>query len=117
MLNTFKAAYIKAALILQCNFMTSSVYIDVSIQTVEGPKRFGRFELGSDRDAARELFKKLKGSPEINNKDMLYIEFMETVNGLPVNLDILTCDLQELGTNAMLITQEVFRNSNLKVGK
>jgi hypothetical protein len=50
-------------------------------------------------------------------KDMLYIEFMELTNGLPVNIDILTCDLQELGTNAMLITQEIFRISNLKAGK
>jgi hypothetical protein len=48
---------------------------------------------------------------------MLYIEFMETVNGLPVNLDILTCDLQELGTNCMLITQEMFRICNLKTRK
>lgn len=94
--------------------MQTSFYIDISIQTTEGPKRFARFELGSDREAARELFKKLKGSPAIDPRDMLYIEFMETVNGLPVNLDILTCDLQELGTNAMLITQEVFRISNLK---
>ena len=97
--------------------MHTSVYIDISIQTLDGPKRFARFELGSDREAAHYLFKKLKGSPFVNHRDMLYIEFMETVNGLPVNLDILTCDLQELGTNVMLITQEVFRISNLKVGK
>lgn len=97
--------------------MQALFYIDISIQAQGGPKRFARFELGPDRQAARELFKKLKGSPEINQKDMLYIEFIETVNGLPLNLDILTCDLQELGTNVMLITQEVFRVSNLKVGK
>jgi hypothetical protein len=97
--------------------MPSSIFIDISIRTPEGPKRFGRFELGSDRDAARELFKKLKGSPEVDHKHMLYIEFVETVNGLPVNLDILTCDLQELGSNSMLITQEIFRSWNLKIGK
>lgn len=97
--------------------MTASVYIDISIQTAEGPKRFARFELGPDRVAAREFFDKLKGSPEVDPKDMIYIECMETVNGLPVNMDILTCDLQELGTNAMLITQEVFRISNLRIEK
>jgi hypothetical protein len=94
--------------------METSVYIDISIQTAEGPKRFGRFEIGQDREAAHHLFKKLKGSSEVNVKDMLYIEFMEQVNGLPVNLDLLTCDLQELGTNSMLITQEIFRLSNLR---
>jgi len=92
----------------------SEFYINVSIQTKEGPKRFGRFDFGSDRDAANTLFKKMKGSSIVDTKNMLYIEFMETQNGLPINIDILTCDLQELGTNVMLITQEIFRLKNLK---
>jgi hypothetical protein len=97
--------------------MNTAFYIDISIQTADGPMRFGRFELGSDREAAYMLFRRLKGSAAVDLKDMLYIEFMETVNGLPVNIDILTCDLQELGLNTMLITQEIFRLSNLKAGK
>jgi hypothetical protein len=92
----------------------SIFYINICIQTANGPKSFGRFEFGRDRVAARELFKKLKGSPAANPRDMLYIEFMETVNALPVNIAILTCDLQELGSNVMMITQEVFRITNLK---
>jgi hypothetical protein len=91
-------------------------YIDISIRTAEGPQRLGRFEFGTDREAAYNLFKRLKGNRVVNPGDMLYIEFMETVNGLPLNLDILTCNLQELGTNVMLITQEAFRLSNLKAG-
>lgn len=95
--------------------MPVSYYIDISIQTLEGPKRVGRFELGNDRKSAVQLFKKLKGSPQVNPRDMLFIEFMEVVNGLPLNLHMLTCDLQELGANSMLITQELFRLANLKV--
>ncbi len=95
--------------------MQTVFYIEISIQTTEGPQRIGRFELGADRDAATQLFQKLKGSAEVNEKDMLYIGFMETVKGLPVNIEVLTCDLQELGTNTMLITQELFRLANLKV--
>jgi hypothetical protein len=94
--------------------MHTTVYIDISVQTSTGPQRFGRFEIGNDLESARQLFGKLKGSAEINLKDMLYIEFVETRNGLPANVDILTCDLQELGINAMLITQEIFRLTNLK---
>lgn len=97
--------------------MDKSFYIDISIRAQDGPRQIGRFELGTDRESAYALFKKLKGSAEINQKDMLYIGFMETLNGLPLNLDILTCDLQELGTNTMLITQELFRISNLKAEK
>jgi hypothetical protein len=97
------------------NYFTSSFYLDISIQTAEGPHRIGRFELGHDREAARQLFRQLKGSPEVNVKDMLYVEFMELVNGLPLNLEILSCDLQQLGTNSMIITQELFRLANLRV--
>jgi hypothetical protein len=95
--------------------METKFYIDISIQAQDGPRRIGRFEIGDDREVAATLFNNLKGSPEVNVKDMLYIEFMELVNGLPLNIDILTCDLQELGTNTMLITQEMFRVANLKV--
>ena len=46
---------------------------------------------------------------------MLYIEFMERVKIIPpLHIDILTCDLQGLGTNTMLITRELFRLANLK---
>jgi len=95
-------------------FMHAAFYIDISIQTAEGPLRIGRFDVGRERHAAMNLFKQLKGSPKVNLKDMLYIEFMEQVNGLPLNIDILTCDLQELGTNTMAITRELFRLANLK---
>ena len=63
--------------------MYAAFYIDISIQTGEGPIRIGRFDVGSERYAARNLFKQLKGSSKVDLKDMLYIEFMEQVNGLP----------------------------------
>ena len=97
--------------------METSFYVDISIQTTEGPKRFARFELGNNRNAATGLYKRLKGSPEVNPTDMLYIELTETFNGLPVNIDIVTCNLQELAINTMMITQEVFRLVNLEGGK
>lgn len=94
--------------------MQTLFYINISIRTANGPRRFARFELGNDGEAARALFKNLKGSPEIDPQDILFIEFMETANDLPLHLDMLTCDLQELSINTMLITQEIFRLSNLK---
>jgi len=94
--------------------MKTSFYINISIKTADGPKAFGRFNIGEDRESATTLFKKLKGSPDVNYRDIIYVEFVELVNGLPYNIDMLTCDLHELGTNCMLITQEVFRVSILK---
>lgn len=94
--------------------MDNRFYINISIRTAQGPIPFGSFTLGNNAESANILFSKLKGSPEANHNDLLFIEFVEMVNGLPVNLHILTCNLQELGTNCMLITQEVFRMSNMK---
>ena len=92
----------------------TAFYIDLSIKTKDGPKRIGRFNLGDKRKEAYALFKNLKGSPDVDPNDVLYIEFMEIVNGLPVNIDMLTCDLQELGSNCIMITQEIFRLSNIR---
>lgn len=97
--------------------MTNGFYITLSIQSKDGPQPFGRFDLGESREEAYALFKKLRGSPEVDHRDMLYIEFMEMVNGLPLNIEVLSCDLQELGNNCMLITQEVFRLTNLRPNK
>ena len=94
--------------------MEPAFYINISIRTPEGPLPIGRFELGTDRDVARNLFKRLKGSTDVNLKNMLYIELMETIKGLPLNVDVRTCDLQELGINTMLITQEMFRLTNFR---
>lgn len=93
--------------------MDKSYNIDISIRSLEGTRRIARFDLGNDTESAYSLFSKLKGSPEINQKHMLYLEFLETKKGLPQNLDIISCDLQELGANTMLITQEIFRKNNL----
>jgi hypothetical protein len=42
--------------------MASDFYIDLSVQTDQGPTRIGRFNIGQDREKARELFKKMMGS-------------------------------------------------------
>ena len=94
--------------------MQADFCINISVQTPEGPHPFGRFGIGNDRDAAHSLFSRLKGSEELNDKDMLYMELIESINGLPVNIRVLTCSLQELASNTMLITQEVFRLANLR---
>jgi len=88
--------------------------INLCVRTADGPKPFGNFNLGKNRQSATELFRRLKVSSELDVHDMLYIEFTEMLNGLPINIDIVSCDLQELGINCMLITQEVFRISNLQ---
>lgn len=93
--------------------MQTKFYIICHLKTPDGPETYGRFEIGNDRHAAAELFAKLKGDKEVNEQNMLCIELMETVNELPININILSCTLDQLTENCRIITKEVFTQYNL----
>jgi hypothetical protein len=86
----------------------------MSIRTLDGFENFGKFNLGNSRRAATAIFRQLKGSPDVDHKTMLAMELMETVNGLPVNLHMLGCTLEELAHNCKIITKETFKFHNLE---
>jgi hypothetical protein len=93
--------------------MEARFYIICHIKTPTGPEAYGRFEIGNDREQAKELFATLKGDKEVNEQNMLWIELMETTNGLPINITILSCTLDQITENFRIITKEVFTNHNL----
>jgi hypothetical protein len=93
--------------------MKTKFYIICHINTPEGPETYGRFEIGNDRGKAYELFSKIKGDKEMSGPNILCLELMETVNELPVNINIIGCTLNELAENCRIITKEVFNNLNL----
>lgn len=95
--------------------MKTRFYIICHINTPAGPEMYGRFEIGNDRGKAYELFSKLKGDKEMNGQHILCLEFMETVNELPVNINMLGCTLNELAENCRIITKEVFNFYNLNL--
>lgn len=90
--------------------MDTTFYILFSIKTAEGLENYGRFYIGNDRNEAYELFAKLKGDDDVHESNMLFLELMESVNNLPVNMKIKSCSLRELGENCELITKEVFKS-------
>lgn len=90
-------------------------YVVLSIRTGDGFESFGKFNLGNKRKAAADVFHQLKGSPAVNEKTMLTIDLVEIVNGLPLNLQILGCTLEELAYNAKIITKETFKLLNLEM--
>ena len=89
-------------------------YVVLSLRTSEGFESFGKFNLGNKRKAAVEIFGQLKGTRTVNEKTMLTIDLVETVNGLPLNLNIMGCTLEELAHNTRIITKETFKLLNLK---
>ena len=94
--------------------MASEFHIILSIKTPKSMEDFARFLLGNNRHSAESIFNKLTGRTEVNDKDVLYINLIETKEGLPFNLYMITCTLNELAENCRIITKEVFKSSALE---
>jgi hypothetical protein len=92
----------------------TTFYIVLNIRTANGFESFGEFILGNSRDAAYSIFQKLKGSKKINEKTILHLDFMETKKGLPLNIGVISCSLEELAENCKIITKETFKLLNLE---
>lgn len=92
----------------------NTFYVLLSIKTGDGFESFGKFNLGDKRKPAAEVFRQLKGDSKVDEKTMLTMDFVETVNGLPVNLQILGCSLEDLTHNCKIIAKETFKLLNLK---
>ena len=81
----------------------------INIKTASGFENVGNFCIGDNRVEAQAIFNKLKGTPEVNEKCILQLDFVETKEGLPFNLKIISCTLEGLAENCKTITKEVFR--------
>lgn len=89
--------------------METSFHVLLSIKTETGFENFGKFFLGNDGDAAQRIFHQLKGSREVSEENILHAELTEMRNDLPVNVQMISCTLEELAENCRIITKEVFR--------
>ena len=95
--------------------MGTQFYIRFTKKTIKGPEAYAKFFIGNNREKAYAIFRQLKGSDKVDEKNVLYINFMETKNGLPLNLKMITCTLNQLGENCKFITKELFKSENLEV--
>jgi hypothetical protein len=93
--------------------MTSQFYIVLNVKTSRGPETFGQFFIGNNRERAYDVFRQMKGT-EADEKNFLYLDSMEMVDGLPVNLKMITCTLDQLAENCKIIAKEVFKQFNLE---
>jgi len=72
------------------------------------------FFIGNKKKSAESIFQKLKGSKDVSEKSILQLELMEIAKGLPINMNLLSCTLDELGENCKIITKELFKHLNLE---
>ena len=89
-------------------------YVLLSIRTAAGFESYGQFFACNVREFATALFRKLKGKEEVDEKTVLTCELMETKKGLPLNLQIISCSLEEMAENCKIIIKETFRLLNLE---
>ncbi len=93
--------------------METVFYINLNLRTANGYQQFARYYIGNNPEAANILFRQLKGNEDVSEDMVLQLDFIETVNDLPVNLQVLGCTLSELSENCAIITREVFKAMNM----
>jgi len=91
--------------------METVFYVLLRCWTPKGCEKFGRFELGFDSEFAYTIFSELEGTTEAQESDSITMELVETKGGLPVNLKIISCTLDQLGFNCRQLTKEIFKQS------
>ena len=93
--------------------MERKFYIELNMKTVDGFVRFGCFELGNDRPFAIRLFGGLAGRPAEDETAVLHMDLVEKQEGLPMNMQVICCTVEELGKNMKYLTRELFKKLNL----
>lgn len=97
--------------------MDTHFYIQLTLQTDQGPEPYGRLDLGSDRNFALSIWNRMQGDADLTNKPLLQIEWIEADMTLPLEIKVKGCTLPQLASNCTLITKEVFRVRNLQGNK
>ncbi len=92
----------------------TTFYIVLNLRTCNGFESFGKFFVGNNGKSAGAIFEKLKGRKRVNEKSILQLDLVELINGLPANMQMISCTLEELAENCKIITKETFKLLNLE---
>jgi hypothetical protein len=93
--------------------MDSLFQISLHVKTPYGFETYGIFELGPDREQALAIFSQLKGTSEISPNSILYMDFVEIRDGIPLPIGLRHCTLDEVAYNTRIITRDIFKNLSL----
>jgi len=88
-------------------------YIQLNIKIGSDFQCYGKFLLGNNKKFANDTFQKMRGNKKVNDKTILHLDLVEKRNGLPLNIQMISCSLEELAENCKIITKEIFKFSNL----
>jgi hypothetical protein len=91
--------------------MKTEYSITLNVKTGADVQCFGQFFIGNDHRKARTLFSQLHGLSHLDSHEVIYMDLVETSNGLPVTIDVCACTLTQLGENCQFITKELFKRN------
>jgi len=93
--------------------MKTMFSIELNLKTTTGFERFACFELGCDRTFSFALFSELEGQSALDESAVLHMDLVEKRKGLPVNIRVISCTVDQLSRNVKHITREIFKALNL----
>lgn len=73
------------------------------------------FFIGTSEQAAKELFENLKGSPDALEDGLLFVELRRVFRGLPIDIRMIGCTLEEMMENVRTITKHQFKSRSLSI--
>ena len=79
-----------------------------------GTNVLANFSWAIIRSPSQPYSNKLKGKKNVDEKSILQLDLMESVNGLPTNMQMISCSLEDLAENCKIITKERFRLLNME---
>lgn len=92
----------------------TTFHIVLNLRTCNGFESFGKFFIGNNKKFAEDIIDQLKGRRNVDEKSILQLDLVETINGLPVNMQMISCSLEELAENCKIITKETFKVLNME---
>ncbi len=93
--------------------METNFQISLHIKTPAGFETYGNFDLGSNREQAMAIAAQFKGTDNISANSILYMDFTEVQNGIPLPVRIMHCTLDDITYNIRIITRDIFKNLSL----
>jgi hypothetical protein len=92
----------------------SAFHIILNVKTGGDFETIGKFFIGGDRKFATSVFEQLKGKREVDEHAILTLDLVESKNELPLNLNMISCTLDELAENCRIVARETFKQFNLE---
>lgn len=75
--------------------------------------KFWQIRIGRQSRTCPQYFQQVEGEVAVNDRSLLYVDCLEMHEGLPVNVKMIACTLDQLAENVRMITKEMFKLSNL----